>query len=434
MSFFSSMAALFSPHDAHRLGLLERRWQDLPETVRTENQAIGKTFVACGATHGVHEACNFGCTACYLGGKANQQKPLPFEQVAAQLEAMRAYLGPGGNVQITSGEVTLLPKEDLVRIIGKAKSLGLSPMVMTHGGVLCHDPDYLDALVTEGGLTKISIHVDTTQRGRRGYGRVDEEVALNPVRDAMAGMLRDSRKRTGKKLKAATTMTVNRDNLNQLPDVLTWFLQNLNAFRILSLQPQAKTGRTKSDSGVGAEDVWQVLEQWFGRELNPHPLQFGHSACNRVALFLVLETGQDSLILQAVAPDREEDARILRRYLKDFGGVIFNDRPLLEILAKFGGVVMRKPWWLFWGTNYVIRRSFRERKHWLKVLGALVRGRLRIRPCAIVVHAFMSEAELATEEGKARLEACMFKLPVGDRMVSMCEMNGTEIRQSTYEV
>jgi len=409
MSFFKSMAGVFSPHDAHRLGLLRRRWEDLPDSVRTENQAIGRTFIACGATHGVHEACNFGCTACYLGGKANQQKPLPFEEVAAQLKSIRSYLGPGGNVQITSGEVTLLPRADLVRIIAQAKALGLSPMVMTHGDVLLHDPDYLDALVTEGGLTKISIHVDTTQRGRRGFGRVDDEIALNPVRDAMANMLRASRKRTGKKLKAATTMTVNQANLDQLPDVLNWFLGNLDTFRILSLQPQAKTGRTKQDTGVGADDVWPVLERWFGRKLNPHPLQFGHRACNRVALFLTVDTGKAPLILQAVEPDREADARILRRYLRDFRGVIFNDRPLPEILAKCSGVVLRKPWWLIWALSYAIRRSLRERKHWGKVLGALVRGRLRLRACAIVVHAFMSEAELATEEGKARLEACMFK-------------------------
>ncbi len=40
-----------------------------------------------------------------------------------------------------------------------------------------------------------------------------------------------------------------------------------------------------------------------------------------------------------------------------------------------------------------------------------------------------------TEEGRARLDACTFRLPVNGRMVSMCEMNGTDLRrQSNLEV
>ena len=33
-----------------------------------------------------------------------------------------------------------------------------------------------------------------------------------------------------------------------------------------------------------------------------------------------------------------------------------------------------------------------------------------------------------TEEGEERLNACVFKLAVGDKMVSMCEMNATDLR------
>jgi hypothetical protein len=41
----------------------------------------------------------------------------------------------------------------------------------------------------------------------------------------------------------------------------------------------------------------------------------------------------------------------------------------------------------------------------------------------------MSSHELETPEGKERLEACNFKVPIDGRMVSMCELNGTDMRR-----
>ena len=81
--------------------------------------------MACGATHGIMEKCNFACTS----DVANYTRPLPFHEVKEQLEVMRAYLGDGGKCQITSGEVTLLDKHELGRIVAYATSLGLDPMV-----------------------------------------------------------------------------------------------------------------------------------------------------------------------------------------------------------------------------------------------------------------------------------------------------------------
>jgi hypothetical protein len=40
----------------------------------------------------------------------------------------------------------------------------------------------------------------------------------------------------------------------------------------------------------------------------------------------------------------------------------------------------------------------------------------------------MSPDELATPLGRERLEACVFRLPVEGRMVSMCELNATDLR------
>ena len=66
--------------------------------------------------------------------------------------------------------------------------------------------------MVEGGLIEVSIHVDTTQRGRQGerWRAATMEAALNPLRAEFAAMIREAERTTGLPLRAATTMTVTR--------------------------------------------------------------------------------------------------------------------------------------------------------------------------------------------------------------------------------
>jgi len=422
----------FRPIDRERAALLEARSAAYPSSLKVPTQSIGQYNLGCGATHGVYERCNFGCTACYLGPSANQQPPMPFAEVDAQLRTLRDRLGPGANIQITSGEVTLLPVADLVRIVKRVRELRMSPMVMTHGDVLLQDPAYLDRLVTEGGLDKISFHVDITQRGRKGISRADREEELNPVRDRVADLLRDSRQRTGKRLRAATTLTVNRQNLGQLRDPIAWFLANTDSFRILSFQPQADTGRTRSGDGVSADEVWQQLEAAVGTVLEPHSFRFGHRACNRINISLVIETGTRRTILQTVRPNNPMDQRFAARVLKTFGGLVLASVPVSEGAGRILGRVAQRPGFLWHLAVYGTRRLWQERALLPNLIGAALRGHLRIRSVAFIVHAFMSREELDTDLGRERLAACTFKLAVDGELVSMCQMNGTDLREATY--
>ncbi len=52
----------------------------------------------------------------------------------------------------------------------------------------------------------------------------------------------------------------------------------------------------------------------------------------------------------------------------------------------------------------------------------------------IVSHHFMSPEEIATSEGRARLELCAFQVPIGDQMRSMCEVNALGIRDHFYDL
>ena len=266
------------PRSAERRELCGKRWETLPEALRTPQQAAGRVHVACGATHGVLERCNFACTACYLSSIANTTEPLPFERVREQLDALRRHLGPLGKVQLTAGEVTLLEPHELGRIVAYAKQIGLEPMVMTNGQRFSDDPAYLTTLVRDHGLRKVAIHVDITQRGRQGFPASEREAGLHPIRDRFATMIRETRRETGCRLDAAHTVTLTKDNVDQLPDILDWALDNHDAFRMLSLQPLAEVGRTRdrADGDLSLDAVWTRVRRSLGLPLNRGALQFGH--------------------------------------------------------------------------------------------------------------------------------------------------------------
>ena len=80
---------------------------------------------------------------------------------------------------------------------------------------------------------------------------------------------------------------------------------------------------------------------------------------------------------------------------------------------------------------FSIGRVLEERAWVPDFLRAIVTGkRWSLDPFVVIVHNFMSAHELDTPEGQERLQACAFKVPVDGRMVSMCELNGTDLRKN----
>lgn len=165
---FEALRLLREPVPEEKRQLMRARWESLDPQWRTLGQGLGQQATGCGATIGVHPGCDFACTGCYLGADANRVAPIGLEETFRQLDRLRAWLGPKGNAQITNGEVTLLPGEDLVTILRYARRIGLIPIVMTHGDTFRRRLGLLERLMTEAGLTEVSIHIDTTQRGRLG--------------------------------------------------------------------------------------------------------------------------------------------------------------------------------------------------------------------------------------------------------------------------
>lgn len=422
---------LVSPRSRERVGLLRKRWQSLDAQLKFPQQVAGVTHVACGATHGVMEKCNFACTSCYLTDIANYTAPLPFEAVKAQLDALRAHLGPEGKAQITAGEVTLLPVGTLGRIVAYARAIGLDPMLMTNGQRLLDIPSYLHQLVAEHGLEKIAIHIDTTQKGRRELRLGMSEADLNPVRDRFAALLKVVRERTGVEVKAAHTVTVSNRNLDGVADVMAWMLDNLDAFRMVSFQPVAAVGRTSDPRAeMSLDEVWDRVCEGAGQRLNRHAMYFGHPSCNIVTPLLVVSFGRHRYIVEAVREGKRWDLAAFGRVARHSRGfVTVHATPMRAILGIIS-LALRNPSLSVELPFYALYRLWGIRR-WLVpfLLHVITFRRPTVRPLAIVIHKFMSPDELETPLGRERLDACVFKVPVDGRMVSMCELNATPLRR-----
>ncbi|MBX2814281.1 MAG: radical SAM protein [Myxococcales bacterium] len=433
---------LRTPERTEKRTALNAIWASLPESLRTSDQVLGRHGTGCAATYGIMEACNFNCTACYLSDEANQVPPLPLPEIKAQLRQIRAHLGPWGNTQLTAGEVTLLPVEDLIELVQYCRELELSPMLMTNGQVLLKDPNYLERLVVEGGLQKVAIHIDTTQKGRLGLKANDREQDIHWIRDAFARLIRETRHRTGKTLHAAHTFTVTENNFQDVPEVLAWMLRNADAFRMLSLQPTAAVGRTRTNSQTDRRQaLWSQIRAGLGTNINHQPFKFGHPDCNSVSLSFAIafrnaDGTEEHHVMDVAREGEAHDTAFLQGLLQDgFGGFSPNGEDTSQLLAEIVGRLIRQPRFLMDIPAYALGRLAQERA-WLPRLAraAISRRPFFVKPLVVVVHDFMSADQLDTPEGQARLQACSFRVPVEDKMVPMCELNGTELRTQMNRV
>lgn len=434
------LEVLRAPVPSETRRLLAAAWARVPGPLRGPRQFLGRQYAGCGATIGAMPRCDFACRGCYLGADANQVPRAPLEEVKRQLTRLRGWLGEGGNVQLTDGEVTLLPERDLIELIRHARRLGLVPMLMTHGDAFRRRPRLLERLMVEGGLTEVSIHIDTTQRGRRDHRDARSEGALTPLRDEFAEMIRRARRSTGRRLEAATTVTVTRDNLHEVPTVIRWLVASADAFKMISFQPVAPVGRTAPGlEGVTAHELWERIAEGLGSDpltLAAHESWLGHPACSRfVQGAVVRQSGGPPSFRPLWHPDDPRDRAAVEAWLGRFGGLTFRLDSPARAFARLAGVVARAPGLVLGRVVPLLLRTPArlDPVHPWRLVARWLRGRARADYLNVVSHHFMGPDELATAGGRERLALCVFKAPVGDALVSMCELNAAGARDRYYD-
>ncbi len=418
------MIPSFSDELRETRAILSNVWASLPDTLRGPTQFLGRQYAGCGATIGVMPRCDFACVACYLHKSSNGRRRIPLGEARAQVRILRRWLGPGGNLQLTDGEITLLPEAELIELVAYARNIGLIPMIMTHGETFRRKPLCLERLMTEGGLTEVCFHIDTTMCGRRDrYANAPTETKLNRLRAEFAEIIRAARRRTGLKLEAASTVTVTRLNLEHIPAVVSWFLANADAFKMVSFQPAAAVGRTDEHLvGPTPEEVWARIIQGAG---DPHLLLgegwLGHPACGRFVQGMAVKQKSNVRLVPLYRRDSPKDMGFLRKLLDRVGGTSFRLdrrwRAIARAVRVFGPNV---PFLIRSGLPYLWRLGRRT-------------GTLRARYFCVVTHHFMDAAHLETHEGMERTSSCVFRVPIHGRLEPMCKVNALGMRARFYQ-
>ena len=427
--------AFRNPIHEEKARVLKERWDSLPRELQTNNQISGRHLTHCGFTLGA-SYCSFHCTHCYLPKNANQI-PIPsLEQVKEQIDANRRLQGPGGGLQITGGDVADAywksgRADELVEIIKYAYSVGSIPMLMTHGQTLIEQPQFLERLVVEGGLRQISVHVDMTQAGRHGYpiGRIKCEADLHPVRQAFTDLALRIRAKTGFILEYALSFTVTRRNIDDVPEVIRWYLadpQRSYIWRMLSFQPEADTGRTIfSQRPITSADVWQKICDGVGMPLRRDVSIFGHPDCNSWASLLIARPSGKYFPL---LPDDPKFDALLGEVLAKIGGLSLVNDDAGTPAYRLGGVLFKNPLLIARVATQMLR-YLTSRNAPREIFQSLIRG--QVHTLGVGMHNFMDAKQVACADSdpviKARLDSCVFKGAVKRNgtweAVPMCSMN-----------
>jgi len=402
---------------------LAAAWERVPDSFRGPTQFMGRQYAGCGATIGVMPKCDFSCTGCYLNTNANRARPAKVSEIKQQLQQIRAWLGPCGNVQLTDGEISLREESELIEIIAYSRRLGLVPMLMTHGETFRRRPGLLERLMEKSGLTEVCIHVDTTQRGRRDiYRAARSEAELDGLRTEFAQMIRTARARTGRRLEAASTVTVTQHNLEGVPGIVQWFLANADAFKMVSFQPLAEVGRTdRSLKGVAADELWQRIAKGVGDPMISRGEGWlGHPGCSRFVQGLAVRRRNGVAFVPLYRRDQVDEMRTLNELLDRLGGVSFRLDSCSQAWRRAGRIAVRH-------GGFIIGQL-------LPAFVTLLRRARSFRTnyFCIVSHHFMSAAEMKTVRGEERLAACAFRVPINGRLEPMCAVNALSLREAYY--
>lgn len=341
----------------------------------------------------VTQRCNLDCTLCYLSESSQALKDLPLEELLRRIERIRAEYGPGTDVQITGGEPTLRPREDLVAIVQQARRAELRTTLFTNG--IRAERALLAALAT-AGLEAVAFHVDTTQQ-RKGYVN---ELELNALRDEYLARARNL------PLAVYFNTTVHDGNFDELPTLVRFFVARAGALGLASFQLQAETGRGvlgQRAARITPDSVAAQIRAGAGIPLAFDTFQFGHPRCNRFSLALVAAGRVHDLL---------DEANFMRWALAETAYLRFDRAHPGVTLRMLAAWALRRPRALARCLGWLARKAWRMK-------GDVIAARGRARKLSFFIHNFMDACHLEQE----RLDACVFTVASPGGHVSMCAHN-----------
>jgi len=167
----------------------------------------------------VTDFCNLSCPQCF---RRTIEGHRPLQDVLAEIEECQAIRNCD-DMKISGGEPLTYPHLlEVVRFIAKK---GMKPFLMTNGVGL--DLPKIQKLA-DAGLARFNFHIDSGQNrpGWEGW----TEAQLNELRQSFAEMVLSV-----KGIGCGFNVTVTRDNIDSIPDVVGWAVRNIRMVHHMTL-------------------------------------------------------------------------------------------------------------------------------------------------------------------------------------------------------
>ena len=382
--------------EAELLRLLDAKIESFDAPYRTPRQILGRRSTAGCVALEITQRCNLDCTLCYLSDYSESVPDPPLDELKHKADNIKRIFGVQTNVQITGGDPTLRKRSELVEIVRYVASIGLNPALFTNGIKCSRD---LLAELRAVGLVDVAFHVDVTQE-RKGY---TSELQLNQIREDYLARAR------GLGLAVIFNTTVCDANLDELPELVRWFVSKAGELGMCSFQMQADTGRGilhRRGVALTKQRMRELIDDACGTPINWDHVLIGHPDCHNIGYALVV--GGKEVI------DLFDDPRIVERFLADFATVPLDrsDVPR-SALAVARHIFAAKPEWLTFGGAFAAR-----------LVARLARAMVRTRSVRVgKLSFFMQNFQDANALDPARIKHCSFYVATRDGAVSMCEHN-----------
>ena len=341
----------------------------------------------------ITQRCNLDCTLCYLSDSAEAIKDIPLAEVFHRIDRIRERYGPNTDVQVTGGDPTLRPRDELLAIVRRIRERGLRPSLFTNG--ILASRELLTALA-QAGLVDVAFHVDMTQQ-RKGYA---SEVELNALR------LEYIARTQGLGLSVLFNTTVFDGNFHELPELARFFVVHSRAVRFASFQLQADTGRGvlhQRGYAITTASTIAKLHAGIGAKLNFDAASAGHSACNRFGIALVAD---------GKAYDAMDDADYVKAFTRHTADLAFDRNNPRHVIHAVLARMLQRPRFLWHSLRWAIRKAWRMKAD-------LWQARGNVQKLTFFVHNFMDAQHLESD----RIDACAFMVATHEGPMSMCLHN-----------
>jgi hypothetical protein len=201
--------------------------------------------------------------------------------------------------------------------------------------------------------------------------------------------------------------TVFQGNMDEIPDLVRFFIQHADVVSLASFQLHAATGRGvlgKRHAELSLACVREQINTGAGTALPWDAVLIGHPQCHNYALTLAVNGH-----LYPVIPDQQ----FYSQFLRDFDHVMIDRRASRrQIIWQYLKAARRCPLWYWRGLRHGLSLGWRMKQDVLAARG-------KIQKLSFFIQNFMDADALDRE----RIQACSFMVMTADGPVSMCAHN-----------